>query len=87
MKPPITSMALTANIRASVSEAILLEAEFIFVPRLGFLGPRNFARRYAGLFAVQAANNAHDLEYFSGRTRAIIDVHDRVRVEYQWLSR
>jgi hypothetical protein len=36
---------------------------------------------------VQSANSACDLEYFSGRTRAINDEHDHIRVEYQWLGR
>jgi hypothetical protein len=57
------------------------------LPKLSFLLLRNFARRYAGLFAVQAANSARDLEYFSGRARAIVDVHDHVRIEHQWLCR
>jgi hypothetical protein len=30
-------MAVTANIRASVSEAVLLATDLIFLPRLGFL--------------------------------------------------
>jgi hypothetical protein len=32
MNPAITSMAVTANIRASASDAVLLAADFIFAP-------------------------------------------------------